>query len=93
MDWKIARDPRANPDLEQWMYVLTGKTLFRESISVFNTIRAVELGKAHCPIYNLGKGRVATCSRTFESVAPLWVLTTRLLVSPMFCCGDDIGKT
>lgn len=75
------------------MDVLTGKTLFRESISVFNTIRAVELGKAHCPVYNLGKGRVPTCSRTFESVAPLWVLTTRLLVSPMFCCGDDIGKT
>lgn len=34
----------------------------------------------------------ASCSSTFESVAPLWVLTTRLLVSPAFA-GNDIGKT
>ena len=36
---------------------LTGKMLPRASISVFNTVRTV--GKAHSPIYNLGKGRVA----------------------------------
>ena len=29
----------------------------------------------------------ASCSSTFESVAPLWVLTTRLLVSPAFAAA------